>query len=759
MSLSNELDQFARSPLTNQLIQSGYVSLPRMQQALIESKKTGRPIIEILEQITGNPLPPTLLQQYKDHNLFTLKILHGIEFINQETESLDGEQITKLINEIIPFEVCRRYQVLPLKQLEQSAQKVPLLLIGMVNPSHSEAQEVIKRLLISHNISWQRMGISQEDYDGLIEKYTPPQRKSKEQYLSSEVTLVSGTEVLEEAPQATANFFQTETSSPVVTLVNKILVTAIEKQGIEIELESQKNNLIVLYRQRNSKNFQPLFEPLPKKVAAPIISRLKIMAQLDISQQKTPQKGLIVKQGEQRILHLYVHTLPSVHGEKVSIRIVDSTFKPLTLETLISNSSVVQSVQTMTHHSSGLLLVSSANREELANLLYALVSDKNPQQLKIGTVEESISYMLPGVSQIELDLDGEKDYACVLRSLLQQDLDILMVDHLTEPTMARMVVEMSKNCLILTSLSANDGASALAHLSQMVDQSLLAQTLIGIIHQYTVPRLCPTCSSVYDPHPDQLAKFGISEPKKSEISFYKPRKLSNEAREKAKEKGRLCRQCNGKGYQGQREVYEIFPGTPSLKTAIAQGADRKAFKEAARVGNSVSPLSEALELVAQSQVSLGDLEAIFSDYLMPLSSAEPIQDVSVDLSQRLANFEKLLVALTNEFQQIKQALEQTPSSSPDLNAVVTNLDQTIIKTPNTEEFNEEDFDQEIDLSKETITADSPLYEELTDPGEWEELKRELQPGQKTHDIDVPDFDDSKESEEFNPFNSIPDPWS
>ena len=755
MSLSNDLDQFALSPFSNQLIQSGYVSLPRMQQALIEAKKTGRPIMQILEQITGNPLPLTLLRQYKDHNLFTLKILHGIEFINPETEPVDMEQITELIQKIIPFEFCRRHQVLPLKQLETSSDQISSLLVAMVNPSHGEAQEMLTELLRSHKMSWQRVGISQEDYNGLIEQYTPPLRNSYPEDRALDATLVDATEIFEEVPKEAVTIVQEDPSSPIVTLVNKILITAIERQGTQIEIDPQENSLLVLYRQGQAENLQPLFDPLPKKVAAPIISQLKIMAGLDISQQQTPQKGRIVKQDDQRTIYFFINTLPTFHGEKVSIRIVDSTVKPPTLETLITDESLVQSLPTMTDYPSGLLLVSSADKLGLSSLLYSLVSRKNPQQLNIATVEESMSHILPGVTQIEVDRDGDKDYASVLQSLSKQDLDILMVDHLREPTIARMVVEMSQSCLILTSLIANDGASALAHLSQMVDKSLLADTFIGIIHQYMVPRLCPTCLSVHDPDPAELAKFGIPSAKKAEITFYQPRILSDEALEQARERGRLCRQCNGKGYQGHTRVYEMLQGTPSLKTAIAQGAQRKTFQQAALEEDSVSPLGAALELVAQGQVSLADVEALFPDHLLNFSTSESVKDLAVDLTERLAKFEKLLVALTEEFQELKQALQSKPSSSPGLNSANA-LDETITETPATGELPEE---EEIDLSKETIAADSPFYEELTDPGDWEDLKRELQPEQETIAADFPNPEDSGKAEEFNPFNSIPDPWS
>ncbi|ACK65333.1 General secretory system II protein E domain protein [Rippkaea orientalis PCC 8801] len=747
MSLSNDFDQLSLSPFSNQLIQSGYISLPRMQQALIEARNSRRPFMKILEQITGNPLPPTLLRQYKEHHLFTLKILHGIEFINPEAEPVDREQMSQLVQQFIPFEICRRYQVLPLKAIDSN------LLVGMVNPSHTEAQEMLTKLLRSHQISWQRVGISQEDYDNFIEQYIPSAINSEKEDQGFGATLVDSTEIFEQPPETISDLFKDEPDSPVVTLVNKILVTAIEREGTHLEIDPQEDNVIIRYRQTQADTLQPLFDPLPKKVAAPITSRLKIMANLDISQRKTPQKGRITKAKGQRTLHFFVNTLPSLHGEKVSIRIVDSNVKPPPLETLISDQSLVESLLTMTDHPTGLLLISSANQRMIYSMLLSLLARKNPQQLNIATLEESISYLLPGVTQIEVDNEGDKDYASVLRSLASQDLDILMVDHLREPTMARMVVEMSRHCLILTSLIAQDGASALAHLSQMVDQSLLADTLIGGIHHYAIPRLCPTCLSVHDPSPKELAQFGISPAKKAEISFYQARTLTAEGIAQARERGRLCRTCSGTGYQGHQAVYEVLRGTASLKTAIAHGSTLTRLKQTFLPEKSA--LTRALDLIYQGQASLADVATLFPHDLHNTSSPPSVPAKNADLTERLANFEKLLLALTEEFQQLKEAIEANSSSSgEDINLTVMPLYESMVQGASLEAL-----EQDIDPSKETIAGDSLLYEELTDPGDWDALKRELQPEQETIAADFSDLKNSDHRQGLNPFNPVPDPWS
>ncbi len=194
MPSSSKPSQFSLSPFNNQLIQSGYITLPQMQQVLIETRKSGRSLIEVLEAVTGKPLPPKLLSQYKQSHLLTLKILHGVNFLEPETEPVDIQQVEKLINSLIPLEICHRYHLLPLNVLETQP---PTSLIVMVNPSHGEAQAALQRHLQSRGMQLKRLGITQEDYDKLMEQLMrkwaegDEETKRRQRQYASEQTLVN----------------------------------------------------------------------------------------------------------------------------------------------------------------------------------------------------------------------------------------------------------------------------------------------------------------------------------------------------------------------------------------------------------------------------------------------------------------------------------------------------------------------------------------------------------------------------------------
>ncbi|ACB52260.1 hypothetical protein cce_2912 [Crocosphaera subtropica ATCC 51142] len=553
------------------------------------------------------------------------------------------------------------------------------------------------------------------------------------------------------------NFNDTQ-SQTVVTLVNKFLAKAVEKQATHLEIEPEANFLSIRYGDKNS--LKPLLDPLPKKLTSAILSRLKLMAELDINQSQTPQKGRIRKRGGGRTIHFFVQTQPSFYGEKMTIRVVDSAVKPPHLDNLISDALMRQSLEEMMKRSSGLFLVTSPQKQVPTPLLYSLFSKHPSNPKEMATVEQSISYLLSGMSQIEIDVDKEKDYPEVLQSLLEQDKPRIMVDRLSNPSVARMVAESAKNDrFVLTSLSAEDGISAIALLREMVTPRLLADTLIGVVHQHSLPRLCPACRTVHELSAAELAQWGISQDNKGEHTFYQARSLNDIEIEQMREKGRLCRQCNGEGYDGQVHLYEFHPITPGLKTAIAQGTNLDELKHIRFQGQQSSLMTRGLALVEQGQISLIQLKQLCPDNPDHSLQSEAITPLPTNLIQRLETMETLLMTLTQEFNQLKQSLKPPVSSTEPTTTV--SFVETSIGTSWVDENSQatqmnEGLTPDIDLSKETITADSNLYEELQDPGDWEALKRELDPNKET--MITTDFP-SEEETAANPFKSIPDPWS
>ena len=570
-----------------------------------------------------------------------------------------------------------------------------------------------------------------------------------------EATIVGDKSSPPEFTPATNAILQETPSNRVVALVNKFLAKAVEKKATSIQIEPEANFLSIRYGK--AEILKPLVDPLPKKFASPILSRLKSMAELEVNQSQTPQRGRIRKRGGGRTIHFFVQTEASLYGEKMTIRVVDSAVKPPNLETFISDEVIRQNLEEMMEGSSGLLLVTSTDTKAPTPLLYSLFSQNMANPSAMATVEESISYLLSGMSQTEIDVDQEQDYHTVLQSLLQEDKARILVDNLSNPSVARMVAEMADNDrFVLTSLNAEDGISAIALLREMVTPTLLADTLIGVVHQHSLPRLCPACRMTHEPTARELAELGISETDSSQNSFYQARCLKETEIEQMRQKGRVCRQCNGEGYDGYVQLYEFHAITPALRTAIAQGADLEQLKQISRRDQPSSLRTEALSLLEDGEIGLKEFAQVCPSYVDP-STPTPTEipiPSPTDVTQRLETMETLLMTLTKELHDLKQALKDTDTSST----------PTTSPPPQTSSFEEaakatqinEHIAPNVDLCKETITASSKLYEELEDPGDWEALKRELDPNKET--IVTADLSSPEEMKD-HPFKSIPDPWS
>ena len=568
-----------------------------------------------------------------------------------------------------------------------------------------------------------------------------------------EATIVGDEVSPAELTPATKTLSHETSSQTVVTLVNKFLAKAVEKQANYIQIEPEANFLSIRYA--NTEILKPLIDPLPKKFASAILSQLKLMAELDVNQSQTPQKGRIRKRGGGRIIHFFLQTQPGFYGEKMTIRVVDSAIKPPNLETLIPDVFIRQSLKEIIERSSGLLLVTSTEKKAPTPLLYSLFSQNTSNPEVMVTVEESMSYLLSGMSQIEVDVDQEKDYPTILQSLLEEDKARIMVDSLANPSVARMVAEMANNQrFVLTSLSAEDGISAITLLREMVTPNLLADTLIGVVHQYNLPRLCPACRTVHEPTVAELAQWGIAEINKPNNTFYQPRSLNETEREQMRQKGRLCRQCNGQGYDGHVQLSAFYAITPALKTAIAEGADSEELRRIAVQEQPSSFMSKALSLLKEGEISFREFSQLCPPQIEPSTPSETTTPLPTDVSQRLEKMETLLMTVTQELHQLRQALKEPAASEP---PETTNplpkpsLEQGVKVTQI-----QAHLAPDIDFAKETIASHSNLYEELEDPGDWEALKQELDPNKETIvTTDVP----SQVEMASNPFKSIPDPWS
>lgn len=606
------------SPFGNKVIESGYVNNEQMQQALTESRKSKKPLTQVLESLTGRQLPPELLRHYKKQQLFELKIIYGIEFLDPEINQVAPTQVGSLIESLIPIDICRRYNLIPLSQNDTQP---PSVLVAMVEPDNLDAQDNLNRILRPRGLGLQRMVITPEDFQQLLSSYLDQQveRQKQIEYQKS-VDVKSDLEGfdLKDAPEEMeadlGAAVQNADAAPVIALVNKILVKGLQENVSDIHIEPQEEYLRIRFRKDGI--LRQAFEPLPKQIVPAVTARFKIIAELDIAERRMPQDGRIRRVFDGRKVDFRVSTLPSRYGEKIVMRILDNSSTQLGLDKLIADPETLQIVRDMASRPFGLLLVTGPTGSGKSTTLYSVLAERNLPGVNISTAEDPIEYSLPGITQVQVIRDKGMDFASILRSFLRQDPDVILVGETRDKETAKTAIEAAlTGHLVLTSLHTNDAAGAIARLDEMgVEPFMVSGALLGVVAQRLVRRVCSSCRVPYTPTSAELARFGFSTSQDVEITLYKANSLQPEEIAAAKASNQLCSVCNGVGYKGRCGVYEVMRITQRLQTLIGEGAPTERIKEVAVEEGMKTLLAYSLDLVRQGSTTLEEVERVtFTD--------------------------------------------------------------------------------------------------------------------------------------------------
>ena len=611
------------SPFGSKLIQAGYADSNQIQEARQEvSQSEGkRSFTEALQSVTGKELPPELYRQYKKHHLFELKIYYGVESLDPEVTNLDDYPIKELIDDVIPLDMCRRYKLLPLDKRDT---RPPSLLVGMVNPDQLDAQDNLTRLLRPKQLKLQRVVMTLEDYQRIISEYLDEQSAQEEEDVAEQQLDVTKDlanlemdgleEGNEEADADLEKSLGDAQGAPIINVVNRILIKALRDDASDIHIEPQEEYIRV--RMRRDGVLQKAFDNLPIKIAPAIAARFKIIAELDIAERRMPQDGKIRRKYQGRNVDFRMSTLPSRYGEKVVLRILDNSATQLGLDKLISDPPSLEIVREMARRPFGLILVTGPTGSGKSTTLYSILAERNDPGVNIITAEDPIEYSLPGITQVQVIREKGMDFASILRSFLRQDPDVILVGETRDKETAKTAMEAAlTGHLVLTTLHTNDAAGAIARLDEMgVEPFMISGSLVGVLAQRLMRRVCSECRIPYNPTQEELARFGLSANKEEEITFYKANSLQPEEIEEARKKGTLCSKCGGNGYKGRAGVYEIMQMTETLQTLINEGAPTERIKEAAVEEGMKTLLAYSLNLVREGYTTLEEVERVtFTD--------------------------------------------------------------------------------------------------------------------------------------------------
>ena len=387
-------------------------------------------------------------------------------------------------------------------------------------------------------------------------------------------------------------------AAPVIQLADRILLQALTRQASDIHIEPQDDGLHV--RLRLDGVLQTAFETLPSKVIPALTSRFKIMADLDIAERRLPQDGRIRRRFQGNTVDFRVSVLPSRFGEKIVLRLLDSSATELGLDLLINDPQALADVRDMGNKPYGILLVTGPTGSGKSTTLYSLLAERNSPGLNISTVEDPIEYTLAGITQTQVNRDKGLDFAQALRAFMRQDPDVLLVGETRDLETAKTALEAAlTGHLVLTTLHCNDAPSAVARLQEMgVETFLLSAALIGVLSQRLLRRLCTHCREPHNPSEATLARLGLQASDITNVRFYKPPANNS------------CSHCDGVGYRGRIGVYEVMRINEGMAAAIGQGAGTDQLRRLALENGMRTLLGYGLKLARNGDTSLEEVERV-----------------------------------------------------------------------------------------------------------------------------------------------------
>ena len=528
--------------LARALVEKGVLNIQQAKAALTQLKNEDedKTLEDILAE-SGTVEPEVVLE--------TKASLWHVPFIDLKNYEIDPEVL-----ELVPGQMARAHQFFPLFRIDGT------LLIAMADPKDVTAIDEVTRITqleISPALS-DRKAVA----DAISKHYgNEPQvsdKVSNEEIKGIIEIIEAEEEETKEIPQSTQDLARQAEEAPVVKMANMILTQAIVEGASDVHINPEETGVRVRFRVdgvlRDSIQ-------LPKHLQSAVVSRIKILANLDIAENRIPQDGqLRIKLKDGRDIDIRVSTLPNVHGENVVMRILDKDAGLLKLENLGFEDDVLTRTMDLLGNSYGIILVTGPTGSGKTTTLYSALNHLNSVEKNIITLEDPVEYRLPLIRQSQVNVKAGMTFAKGLRAILRQDPDIVMVGEIRDSETANIAVQAAlTGHLVLSTLHTNDAAGAVTRLSEMgIEPFLVSSAVLGVMAQRLVRTICKNCKEEYEPQykiPNHIVEhFGLGEDSSS-MKFYR---------------GKGCKRCKDTGYRGRMSLIEILPMTEGLREMVLQ---------------------------------------------------------------------------------------------------------------------------------------------------------------------------------------------
>ena len=536
----------------------------QLQELLSMHEETGHSLLHLLRE-----------KDVADEDQLTrlTALINGIEYVDLTPEMVDPVAL-----KLVSLEAARRHVLIPLRIENEN------LIVAMSSPLNlavremittrtgyrvkpvAAGSEAIRRALQNHfNIE----SLTRQDIVAMRLKNKPGEEKKN---------------------QGIRNQAIKSADAPVVRLVETILTGGIDSRASDIHMEPQQPDMKVRYRIDGL--LQEALE-VPSSAEKELISHIKILADMDISEKRLPQDGHITMEHGGKLYDLRVSSLPAVGGEKIVIRILDAESDLRSLEDLISSPEDLQRFKTLLGNPYGMILLTGPTGSGKTTTLYSMIRTLNSVDRNIVTVEDPVEYQIPGITQVQVKPDIHVTFASSLRSILRQDPDIILIGEIRDEETAEIAVSASlTGHLVLSTLHTNTAVGVVSRFINLeIAPYQVASAILGVVTQRLVRTICGKCKSAYRPSEQEIKILGAD-------GISKPDKLYH---------GTGCEYCRHTGYSGRTAAYEIFLITPEIRHLIvAEASEDDLKKEAVRQGMKTLRM-QAVEMVKSGQTTVEEV--------------------------------------------------------------------------------------------------------------------------------------------------------
>lgn len=532
-----------QDPIISLITKENILDEATLQAAIAQQRQTGQSLINVLKN--GNLVNEEQLTR-------VIAVAHNIEFVN-----LSPDMIDTMTAHLLSYEMVSHNNVIPIKKEGKR------LLVAMSSPLNLSVRDQIEmktgynvvpvaaspnaiRQAINYHFSVR--DVTRQTIVSMRLKQDPEDDK----LLESKLT---------EVERGSAKV----ADSPITRLVSSIINGAIDARASDIHLEPRESDMRVRYRVDGI-----LHDTLnvPASAQLEVISHIKIMSSMDISEKRMPQDGHMTMQHDGKDYDLRVSSLPATGGEKIVMRILDKYSLKWSLDTVVASTEDNQKFKRLAANPYGMILLTGPTGCGKTTTLYSLLQLLNTPERNIVTVEDPVEYRLEGITQLQVRPVAGMTFASALRSIVRQDPDVILIGEIRDPETAEIAISAAlTGHLVLSTLHTNDAAGAVSRLINLgVAPFLVASALLGAVAQRLVRTTCEKCKQPYTPSAAELATiYGKSLPGK-EIQIYK---------------GTGCNSCRNTGYRGRRGVFEILTVSPQIRKMITDGCSDSQFKQQA----------------------------------------------------------------------------------------------------------------------------------------------------------------------------------